>query len=287
VVGPDGLNRYGTSTSSEVSPNPRINPSLSMVNVQIPDGNSNYNSLQVSFDRRVTRHLNTMFSYTWSKCIDNGSASFDFEEQPGAVGPFTTPTLSNPYDARADRGLCTQDRRHSFRGGTMIVLPFQGNRLVDGWMISAIMMANSGRPFSVTDGFNQSGLGNGDHYSRPDVVAGCPAILGSVDRWYDPACFRLQPVGRPGNLGRNTLRGPGFFTTDLALIKDVKLRESASVQFRTEVFNVLNHPNFGQPNRDLFVPNGSGGVSVSPTAGQITTTTTSARQIQFGVKILF
>jgi hypothetical protein len=108
-----------------------------------------------------------------------------------------------------------------------------------------------------------------------------------VDRWYDPACFRLQAAGRPGNLGRNTLRGPGFFTTDIALIKDIKVRESTSVQFRTEVFNVLNHPNFGQPNPDLFVPDGSGGVRISPTAGQITTTTTQARQIQFGVKILF
>jgi hypothetical protein len=169
----------------------------------------------------------------------------------------------------------------------MISVPFQGNRLVDGWMISAIVMANSGRPFSLTDGFDQSGLGSRNQYSRPDVVAGCQAILGSVDRWYDPACFRLQPVGRPGNLGRNTFIGPAFFTTNLALIKDVKLRESATLQFRTEVFNALNHPNFGQPNPDLFVPNGSGGVSVSPTAGQITTTTSPGREIQFGLKILF
>jgi hypothetical protein len=108
-----------------------------------------------------------------------------------------------------------------------------------------------------------------------------------VDRWYDPACFRLQSAGRPGNLGRNTLTGPKFFTTDVALIKDIKLRESATVQFRAEVFNALNHANFGQPNPDVFVQNDAGGVDVSPTAGQITATATPGRQIQFGLKILF
>jgi hypothetical protein len=286
VAGSDGLNRYAELTPFGLSSYPRINPSLGSVNVQVPDGNSYYHSLQLSFDRRVTRQLNTMLSYTWSKCIDNGSASFGVEEQPGAT-PLTSPTLANPYDARADRGLCNQDRRHSFRGGTMISLPFHANRLVDGWMISSIIMANSGRPFSLTDGFDQSGLGTLWRYSRPDAVAGCAATIGNVDRWYDPACFRLQPVGRPGNLGRNTLVGPGFFTTDLALLKDVKLRESVTAQLRVESFNVLNHPNLGQPNPDLFVPNESGGVDISPTAGQITTITTPGRQIQFGLKILF
>ena len=170
----------------------------------------------------------------------------------------------------------------------MISMPFEGNRLLDGWMISAIVMANSGRPFSVTDGFDQAGFANNLlTRSRPDAVAGCKPILGRVDQWYDPACFRLQPAGMPGNLGRNTLTGPGLFTMDLALIKDLKLRERASLQFRTEVFNVFNHPNFGLPNTDLFVPDGTGEGSVSPIAGRITNTTTPGRQIQFGVKILF
>ena len=287
VVGPDGQERYGTLTpSGVVTPNPRINPALGRVNTLLADGNSSYNSLQASFDRRVTRNLNAMLSYTWSKCIDNGSGSFLIEEtSPSAV---TNLALSNPYDARADRGLCAFDRRHSFRGATMIAMPFAGNRLVDGWMISAIVMANSGRPFSVTDGFDQAGFANNSFTrSRPDAVAGCKPIVGRADRWYDPACFRLQPVGRPGNLGRNTLTGPGMFTTDLALIRDIRLREAATLQFRTEVFNVFNHPNFGLPDLDVFVPDGTGGATVSPTAGRITTTTTAGRQVQFGVKILF
>jgi hypothetical protein len=287
VVGPDGLDRYGTlAPSGAVTPNPRINPALGRINTLVADGNSIYNSLQTSFDRRVTRNLNAMLSYTWSKCIDNGSGSFLIEETVPTA--FTNLALSNPYDARADRGLCAFDRRHSFRGATMIAMPFAGNRLVEGWMISAIVMANSGRPFSVTDGFDQAGFANNVlTRSRPDAVAGCKPILGKADRWYDPACFRLQPAGRPGNLGRNTLTGPSLFTADVALIKNVRLREPATLQFRTEVFNVFNHPNLGLPNLDLFVPDGTGGATVSPAAGRITDTTTPGRQIQFGVKILF
>ena len=287
AVGPDGLERYGTlSASGAVTPNPRINPAFGRINTLVADGNSSYSSLQASFDRRVTRNLNAMLSYTWSKCIDNGSGSFLIEEtSPSAI---TNLALSNPYDARADRGLCAFDRRHSFRGATMISLPFERNRLLAGWMISAIVMANSGRPFSVTDGFDQAGFANWARTrSRPDAVPGCKPIIGKADRWYDPACFRLQPVGRPGNLGRNTLTGPGMFTTDLALIRDIRLREAATLQFRTEVFNVFNHPNFGLPDLDVFVPDGTGGATVSPTAGRITTTTTPGRQVQFGVKILF
>ena len=78
-----------------------------------------------------------------------------------------------------------------------------------------------------------------------------------------------------------------MFTADLALIKDIRLRERAIFQFRTEVFNVFNHPNLGPPDLDLFVPDGTGGGIVSPFAGQITTTATPPRQIQFGLKILF
>ena len=169
----------------------------------------------------------------------------------------------------------------------MISLPFAGNRLLDGWTVSAIVMANSGRPFFVADGFDQTGFANTGVPSRPDAVLGCRPILRRVDRWYDPACFRLQGAGLPGTLGRNTLTGPELFTTDLALIKDLKLHEQTTLQFRAEGFNLFNHPNLGLPNPDVFVSDGAGGARVSPTAGQITTTTTPGRQIQFGIKILF
>ena len=112
-------------------------------------------------------------------------------------------------------------------------------------------------------------------------------MLGGHDRYWDINAFALPAAGTRGNLGRNTLTGPGLFTTDLALIKDIKLREPATVQFRAEIYNLFNHSNFGLPNPDLFIPDGTGGGTVSPTAGRITATTTPGRQIQFGVKILF
>jgi Carboxypeptidase regulatory-like domain len=278
IVGPDGVERFGTLTATGVNPNPRINPAFARLTLVMAEGNSAYDSLQMSLNRRMTRNVAAMMSYTWSKCIDNASSSHILEE--GIAG------LSNPYNARADRGPCTFDYPNSFRGNTLVSFPFRGNRVVEGWQASAIVMANSGSPFSVTDGFDQAGLQTGLN-SRPDAVAGCKAILGNVDRWFDPGCFRLEPYGRPGNLGRNTLRGPGMFVTDFALLKDTRLRESASVQFRAEFFNIFNHSNFGLPNPDLFATVGAGGATVSPTAGRITTTTVPARQIQFAVKLLF
>src|SRR5262249_1347445 len=144
------------------------------------EGNSNYNSLQVNITRNMSHQSTTMLSYTLSKCIDDASGSYVYEE--GAWG------LSNPYDARTDRGLCTFDSRNGFRGSTIVALPLHGNKWVEGWQVSGMIMTNSGRPFSVTDGFDQAGFQNRQN-SRPDAVAGCGTKVGRVDRWYDPDCF--------------------------------------------------------------------------------------------------
>jgi hypothetical protein len=280
AAGPDGLPRYGTLTPRGVAANPRINPAFGNLNYNVSDGNSNYNSLQVSLNRRMASHVTAMLSYTWSKCIDNGSGTILLEE--GERG------LSNPYNARADRGLCSFDLRSNFRGNTVVTLPFRRNPLVRGWQASAIVMANTGYPFSVTDGFDQAGFQNNSQNSRPDAVAGCHAILGKANQWYDPGCFRLEPVGRPGNLGRDTLIGPGLFTADFALLKDTRITESASLQFRAEFFNIFNRTNLGLPDPNLYVPlPATGGGAPNPTAGQITTAATTPRQIQFALKLLF
>ena len=108
--------------------------------------------------------------------------------------------------------------------------------------------------------------------------------------YFNTACFTLPPVGVLGNLARNSLIGPGFADLDSSLSKATripKISEQFAVQFRAEFFNLLNHPNFGAPATGLFVQGVNGGGNPNPTAGRITATVNPARQIQFGLKILF
>jgi hypothetical protein len=111
-----------------------------------------------------------------------------------------------------------------------------------------------------------------------------PVILGSSNQWFNPAAFLAPPAnsGFYGNLGRDTLIGPGLGTWDLSALKDIGVRERMRVQFRAEVFNLLNRANFNTPNAIVFTPSG-----VSPSAGVITSTSTNSRQIQFGLKLLW
>ena len=113
-------------------------------------------------------------------------------------------------------------------------------------------------------------------------------MVGQVDHWYDPSAFALQGAGVIGNLGRNTLLGPRFFDFDLSFSKTTRIKENMTVEFRAEAFNLLNHPNFGLPGALLFSGiDGSGNGIPSPTAGQITNTVSTQREVQFAVKFRF
>ena len=107
-------------------------------------------------------------------------------------------------------------------------------------------------------------------------------MLGSPNQWFNPAAFILPPAGTYGNLGRGVFTGPGLADLDVSLFKTTAITERTSLQFRAEFFNVLNHPNFGTPNATVF-----SGSAISPSAGLITTTATTSRQIQFGAKLIF
>jgi hypothetical protein len=151
---------------------------------------------------------------------------------------------------------------------------------------------------TISDGFDMTGYGyTPTGAPRPDYVPGCKVEIGRVNQWFNPACFTVQAPGTLGNLGRNTLTGPGIAQVDFAAIKDTRIRESLAVQFRAEFFNLFNHPQFGQPNANLFTAGtagactatGAGCANLNATAGQITSLAgnTAARQIQFGLKFLF
>jgi hypothetical protein len=173
-------------------------------------------------------------------------------------------------------------------------------KLVAGWQVGGLLTFHTGFPFTVSNGFSQSRDGDNNDDDRPDLVpgmsknptsgvtAGCPGVaagqkLGTPTLYYDPCAFQLQPVGTVGNLGRNTIIGPSFIDVDPLLTKSIAIGERANIQFRTEVFNAFNHPNFGNFNRTLFLPSGARNGS----AGQFTTTLNPSRQIQFGLKLTF
>jgi hypothetical protein len=142
----------------------------------------------------------------------------------------------------------------------------------------------SGFPFTPQVGSNRSGDGDTRNPDRPSLNPSFtgPVILGQATEWFNPNAFVLPPFGTYGNLGRGTYDGPGLADLDLSLLKDTRLRERTQLQFRVEFFNALNHTNLGTPNATVF-SNGA----ISSSAGIITSTATTSRQIQFGLKLVF
>jgi hypothetical protein len=266
---------------------PRKNPNLGAIAFGLPDGSSWYNSLQVYLTRNVGRTWQFQGAYTYSKCLDYGSIAFALESSNSAQQ-----TRSDPYNLARDKGRCDFDVTHNFTGSATYFVPLHGNRIIEGWQLSTIAMAHSGNPFSVQDGFDRVGLNDpaGTPGERPNLVPGRSnnPILGRVNQWYDPSAFALQGAGFIGNLGRNTLIGPIFFDFDMAVGKTTQVKENISLEFRVEAFNLFNHPTFGIPEQYLYSGVDKNGNEIpNPTAGQITGTVGSARELQFAFKVRF
>ena len=261
-----------------ITPNPRLNPAGAALSSEAPVGDSSYNSLQVGLNRRFSHGVQSQLSYTWSKCMDNASGTYGLE---GGI-PWSV-----PLNGSFDRGRCLFDRPQVFRGSAVYALPFQKNILVKGWQMSGELTAQSGPPWNVTVGFDQAGdvvAGS----ERPNLVMPANQIMqNNVNQWVNPAAFSLPAPGTFGNLQRDFLAGPGIVDFDYALMKETPIKERARLQFRAEFFNILNHPNFALPLAGAFVQTPNGGGVPNPTFGKITATTTSSRQIQFALKLLF
>ena len=254
--------------------------------VQRRGANSSYHSLQANLNRRFSHNVQGQVSYTWSHCIDTSSNTYGLE------GGF--PAM-NPYNVSLDRGNCLFDRRQSLAVSSLVALPFngkfKGHQLVEGWQLSGIGTVRTGSPFTVGVGFDQAGLGAAFVNNRPILNAGRTVEsikVGTLNQWFDPTAFSLPPVGELGNVGRNTLVGPGFWDVDFSAMKNTKIKESVNLQFRAEMFNVFNHANWGLPNAQVFVQTpGTGGGTYNPIAGRITTLASPMRQIQFALKLIF
>jgi hypothetical protein len=164
--------------------------------------------------------------------------------------------------------------------------------LIGGWALSSIITAQSGFPITPQLSYNPSNSGDTRNpvrpFLNPDFTG--QVITGNPSKYFNPAAFIAPPSqsGFAGDLGRDTYIGPGLATWDFSVLKDTKLREHLSLQFRAEIFNLLDRANFNTPNLIVFTPPTAKNLSgVSGTAGAITSTTTSSRQVQFGLKLLW
>lgn len=264
----NGVRPFATlSTSSPILPG----SVLSNITQIESTGNSSYNALWVTANKRLARGLQFNASYTWSKSIDYNSLN-----SQGVI-------VQNSYDLRNSRGLSDYDARHRFVINTIYELPFRGNQLVEGWQLAAVVQAQSGNPVNILANVSSAFTGI-LNVVRPDVT-GPINIIGGVAQWFDTSVF-VQPTAPAihfGNLGRNVVIGPRFNNTDFSVIKNTKIRETMRVQFRAEFFDIFNHANFGQPGR----------VVGTSTFGRIINTrfatgdSGSSRQIQFALKFLF
>ena len=272
----------------------RRNPMFAGIWQRMTDATSFYDSMQLSINRRYSRGWRGQLSYTLSESTDDASGinSQDFSNNVQYVSDW--------YDLEHDRGLSAFHARHNLTANASWELPFARNSrgvtgaLLRGWQLNGITTLRSGHPFSVELGFNRSGNLNTTGFSRherPDLKPGCSPnpVLGGWERYWDVSCFQLPAANTRGNLGRNTLIGPGLVSIDASLVKSFALAGSRTLQVKIEAFNLPNRVNFAVPSgRIAFTGvNADGTPVVAPTWGRITSTVTTSRQVQLGAKLTF
>ncbi len=275
----NGVRPYPTlSLNSSIDPGAR----LGNISVYESDGNSSYNALWASLKKHFSSGLQFEANYTYSKSIDDNSRDIQ-----GVV-------IQDSYNIAGDRGLSDFDARQRIVLNGVYTIPFHSNRLVSGWEIALIETAQSGNPlnFHTT---NTTFTGNGNlrpSISGPVITGFTPAVNGNaayITYVQDPSVFYTANGGNAfGNLGRNAVTGPGFFNTDVSLVKNTKLfgteERPLNLQFRADAFDVLNQTNFFNPNTTY--PSGVFGVITGGTRFP-TGDSGSSRQLQLALKLVF
>jgi hypothetical protein len=206
---------------------------------------SNYNALQVSLKRRYTKGLTFNVNYSWSHSLDQGGLTFGAQAQN--FHDYESEYASSDYDARHNLQF---DYTYEIPGIPMLPAVLGG-----GWQVNGITVLRSGLPVTVFCGCDANG--NGVFNDRADVVPGVdptPAGKDLPTRMFNIAAFRTPAPGTNGNSGRNILRGPAALNTDFSLFKNFRIRETKNLQFRAEMFNLFNTPQFGQPGATLTAP---------------------------------
>jgi len=276
------------------------NPNLANSTSWVSQGISNYNGLEVDVRRQYANGLQLRGVYTWSRNLDDGSA------WNTSVSANTPAFVSFPGNPNVDYGLAATNisqaaaingtwdlplgRGHALFSDVSSV----GQQIAVGWTLSGIATLQSGFPFSPQLGYNPTGNGDSRNPVRPQINPDFhgPRYSKTASQWFNPEAFATPYPGTFGNAGRDTLSGPGLADVDLSVAKTTTLHEHLRTQFRVEYFNILNHTNFTTPNPVVFSSGPtpaklSATPAFSPTAGVITSTATTSRQLQFALKFLF
>lgn len=259
-------------------------------------GNSIYHSLQVKLERRFSHGVGMLLSYTYSKLIDDVLPSDTYSGFPGES--FSAGYIQDSYNRRADRSVASFDTPNYLtvngnwdlpigKGQTFLNRGGWANALVGGWQLNGIFNMHTGSPLGLTTQtntlYNYSAYGYAGNVERPNYVGGAVYTPGSiasrVGDYFNVGAFGLPEPFTYGNSGRLLpyLRGPGAVQLDMSLFKEIPVHERMHLQFRAEVFNLLNHPQFDNPNT----------VIGSPQAGVISNQVNSPRDIQLALKLLF
>jgi hypothetical protein len=249
----------------------------------------------VNVTRSMTHGLALQGTYTWSKSMDEGSATFSDNEYNNTAGP------SYGFDLRLQKAVSDYNITNNAVINAQWNIPVANSLhgaakgVLGGWQLGGIYQFHSGEPFTVTLDSDQAFTGNSRTHSagggqRPNFNPGPGCSTNAINpgqptNYIKTNCFSFPAPGTLGNLGRNTLKGPDFSDFDSSVFKNIGLRSDRySVQLRGEFFNVLNHTNFSTQTTRLFDSGGnvltSAGVLPAPTL-------TTSRQIQFGAKLIF
>jgi hypothetical protein len=262
----------GVSDSNVNRPYAAVSPALRSVGQVQSRGTLDYHGLLVKFQRRFADNFSFLNSYTWGKAIDLNS------DNDGTV------TLTNVYDPQYNRGPADYDIRHTLSSSWIYELPWARTKLYGGWQVSGILLLRGGLPLTVTQTQNVLSTGTGN---RPNRVCDGRLSNPTIDHWFDTSCFvsPTDTTGTYGDAGRGIIRGPGAFNIDASLIKNTKVGRYAT-EFRIEAFNVLNHPQFANPNTQIGNA-AVGTISAMLSSPSCSLCGTTERQVQLGVKVRF
>ena len=239
---------YGPGATTANTDSRRIFPGFGPLGITTPWEFGNYHSLQLQAVKRTARGLSVVANYVYSKCMDNASAQVQGADAGGG-------SQYHKFNLHADYAPCDFDVTQTANLSLVYDLPRfdslsgAAGRMLNGWRFTSIVAAQSGLPFNVLSGRDNSFSGTpfNDFADQLGPNSSRPAGANPLQQWFNTAIFVENTVGTFGTAQRNSLRGPRLWNMDIGLLKDTKIREQIGLQFRFEGFNILNHANFNNP----------------------------------------